>query len=71
MAYSQADLDNLYQARLDLALGNRPDNISINGNATDFSKVTVAELDALISRYEQALSTTYVSRTYASNGGRG
>lgn len=50
-----ADLVVLRQARLDLARGNRVDEIWRDGRRIVNAKVTLPQLDALIAQYERDL----------------
>ncbi len=75
MAFTEADLNSIDQALLQLALGKLVRSITIAGETTEFETgATSSDLMKTRSFVENKIAQangTYSSRTYASNGGRG
>jgi len=72
MAYTQADLDAVKRARLDLVLGKRVESIAIGNDSFTFSSnVTDRELSRLQTIIEIDLEPDYNPMATAINGGRG
>ncbi len=71
MAYTQTDLDNIDQAILDYALGNRKDKVVIGAHVVEFADVSIDQLQNLRAVVAASVSTSFSPRSVSRNGGRG
>lgn len=71
MAYTQADLDNIRTARLNLALGKRVGSVTIAGDTFTYDSVSDRDLERLEGIVSADLDTDWNPMSTASNGGRG
>ena len=71
MAYTQTDLDNIDQAILDFALGNRAGTVTIGGHTVEYAEVTLEQLRALRDVIAVDLVSDYSPRVLTRNCGRG
>lgn len=55
MAYTQADLDQVKQAILDLATGDRVTQVTVDGRTTQWQQSSIADLRELRNEIEQQL----------------
>lgn len=60
MAYTQADLDSINQAIIDLATGKRSTRITIDGYTKEYQTADLSELKALKSEIESVVSSPSV-----------
>ena len=74
MAYTQADLDNVERAIIDLATGTRTVKVVIAGDVFEYSQITLPQLRELrneIAAEVSAADSTTVIRSFVVHGGKG
>ena len=54
--YTETDLNNVRQAKMDLALGNRIGQVTVRGRTFRYSEVTLAELEKLEATIASSMS---------------